>query len=513
MALADLTDPEAVRKAIEEHDRLGADAFRSKYGFGPARDYFVVHDGKQYDSKAIVGAAHGIQRQDLGPLGAGDFNGGEPTIQKLRSLGFDVATKSDPSKRAVWVVRGGREGQGEAEALDSGISAIGWKEVPDLRQFDSPEAMAAALREHDPGRAETKIAAQKGQLYAFTYELQVGDLVLMPLKTDSGHVAIGRVESDYYYRPDAPDDTRHVRDVTWLARDVTRDRLAPILRWMDRPPTVSRIPGDRAADAIDEMLRSGGTLQLSAPSLGEVLQGVMDELASDETDTNRLRQLIGTDGPAAIGSMVSSEWTARGRTGIGTDAHVPWIGIYPADSEASAQSGYYIVYLFAADGSRVYLSLNQGTEHVRGGTKAIAKRTLDLRSAAEVPDDVVRNIDLRSTAGRPKKYEAGSAAAVQYASGLVPGSAPLQEDLDQFLGFLETAASNDVAFDPEIEPLHLVLKWSADIEPRTVALHMATAENKGSAWWGRYGTGANPVSTARMERKEHHLLDQVEQLR
>jgi hypothetical protein len=47
-----------VRQAIAEFDRLGQDAFLSTYGFRKARDYFLIHNGQPYDSKAIAGVAH-----------------------------------------------------------------------------------------------------------------------------------------------------------------------------------------------------------------------------------------------------------------------------------------------------------------------------------------------------------------------------------------------------------------------------------------------------------------------
>ena len=59
MSLRDVTR-EAVLAAIVEYDRLGQDEFLARYGFAQARAYLLVHDGKAYDSKAIVGAAHGF---------------------------------------------------------------------------------------------------------------------------------------------------------------------------------------------------------------------------------------------------------------------------------------------------------------------------------------------------------------------------------------------------------------------------------------------------------------------
>ena len=59
MALLDLTSHDAVLRAVAEFDALGRDAFLAKYGFRRARGYFLLRDGRSYDSKAIAGAAHG----------------------------------------------------------------------------------------------------------------------------------------------------------------------------------------------------------------------------------------------------------------------------------------------------------------------------------------------------------------------------------------------------------------------------------------------------------------------
>src|SRR5271170_5016950 len=77
LGLSDLTERDAVEQAMAEYDELGRDAFLSRYGYGPARSYFVVHDGKRYDSKALAGAAVGKQFPASGPLAASEFSGGE----------------------------------------------------------------------------------------------------------------------------------------------------------------------------------------------------------------------------------------------------------------------------------------------------------------------------------------------------------------------------------------------------------------------------------------------------
>lgn len=97
MALSDITDREAVLSAIDEFEEMGRDAFLAKYHFGKARSYFLDYAGTLYDSKAIVGAAHGYQHGR--PLTGDDFSGGDATVVPLlKRLGFSVK-QVDPAEQ------------------------------------------------------------------------------------------------------------------------------------------------------------------------------------------------------------------------------------------------------------------------------------------------------------------------------------------------------------------------------------------------------------------------------
>ena len=82
-----------VLSALAEYDRLGSETFLGTYGFRSARDYFLWHDGRSYDSKAVLGVALKyatgvVARSD-------DFSGGKDGAAKvLVELGFDVRTTS-----------------------------------------------------------------------------------------------------------------------------------------------------------------------------------------------------------------------------------------------------------------------------------------------------------------------------------------------------------------------------------------------------------------------------------
>lgn len=94
MAKWDPVQPDHVRQAAAEYDRLGPDEFLARHGFGPAVAYLLILDGKRYDSKAILGVAYGYATGRA--LGPHDFSGGVyGAAGVLRALGFEVINIRD----------------------------------------------------------------------------------------------------------------------------------------------------------------------------------------------------------------------------------------------------------------------------------------------------------------------------------------------------------------------------------------------------------------------------------
>lgn len=95
MTWSELNSEEAVRKALKEFDDLGQDAFLKKYGFGRSARYVLTHEGREYDAKAVIGAAHGHQFPDKGALKSSDFPSSERAVKgTLERLGFSVDVKA-----------------------------------------------------------------------------------------------------------------------------------------------------------------------------------------------------------------------------------------------------------------------------------------------------------------------------------------------------------------------------------------------------------------------------------
>ena len=58
MATFSAVNRQHILQAIAEYDERGGENFLGVYGFGPSLEYWLVHEGRQYDSKAILGVAH-----------------------------------------------------------------------------------------------------------------------------------------------------------------------------------------------------------------------------------------------------------------------------------------------------------------------------------------------------------------------------------------------------------------------------------------------------------------------
>ncbi len=83
-----------VLAALKEYDDLGDREFLRRYGFRRAKASALWHGGREYDPRAVLGAAafHAI-----GTAAAGDDLSGDEdaAVNALRGLGFDVVVDEE----------------------------------------------------------------------------------------------------------------------------------------------------------------------------------------------------------------------------------------------------------------------------------------------------------------------------------------------------------------------------------------------------------------------------------
>ncbi|MCL3859647.1 hypothetical protein [Actinotalea sp. K2] len=84
-----------VLQAIAEHDTRGGEQFMEVYGFEPSPAWTLLHEGREYDARAVLGVAH---RFATGRLATPDeFSGDMPgAVAILRKRGFEVTEPASP---------------------------------------------------------------------------------------------------------------------------------------------------------------------------------------------------------------------------------------------------------------------------------------------------------------------------------------------------------------------------------------------------------------------------------
>ncbi|MHB9036589.1 MAG: restriction endonuclease [Armatimonadota bacterium] len=154
----------------------------------------------------------------------------------------------------VWLVRAGKNGENESLALEQGLSVIGWSDIPDMSGIATREELETLCRERYPDAPQNRIRNFVGQLWAFRNRIQVGDLVVLPLKTSSS-IAIGKINGPYKYRADLPECAQHTHDTEWIRTDIPRSAVdQDLLYSMGAFMTVCQITRNNAASRIQVLL-------------------------------------------------------------------------------------------------------------------------------------------------------------------------------------------------------------------------------------------------------------------
>lgn len=522
-----------------EESILALDLYR-RYGMVDAN-----HPEVRYLSRLLKRqGATGLFMGDFDPVSFRNPTGIEMKLANFAHLdpdhegGLEAGSQVD---RQVW-----EEFADDLEGLAAAARAI----------RDSIPAPRAWVFQANPSVFDVESAARNlpsvpWRVKRFRGDVKPGDKVFFWVSgPEAGIVAVGTVLDMPVSRPLMHNERDFVRDPERLPPDASEDRVLasydslvePRLRRSEVADTpgleelsilrqaqgavFSVTPEEEAA--LDRLIqgrlrsprRSGATgdpARVSSPQpnaraielcrqLGGLLARTMQLVASDG-ERSAIRAIL-DDASVIVGQLIPPDFTVTVGTGVGRKADVPWIGVFSPG--VTAQAGVYPVYLFAADGSRCYLSLTQGTEQLQGGIRPLQKRVVDLRQRLGDPPNSSweRELDLASETTRPRRYEAASVYAAEYPAGKMPEPRDLWTDLKWMTEAASRVLDLGIQFDPALEPLHMLLKWSLDYEPATIARHREIAEEKGSVWWGKFG---RPGAKALNEKRLDDLRKQLEQ--
>ncbi len=174
---------------------------------------------------------------------------------------------------------------------------------------------------------------------------------------------------------------------------------------------------------------------------------------------NQLADKFRNEFPKAIEELITDKvrYKVVGSPGKGNWTECPWIAIFDTLITETAQSGYYPVFLFKADMTGVYLSLNQGVtevvkENYKRETKNVLKiRAEDFRAKIDINNEDLLQINLNSKTTNSKLYEAGNIIAKYYPAESLPSTETLRADILRYLSLYEELTFNDVQIDEKLE--------------------------------------------------------------
>ncbi|UGV41482.1 DUF3578 domain-containing protein [Methanococcoides orientis] len=123
-------------------------------------------------------------------------------------------------------------------------------------------------------------------------------------------------------------------------------------------------------------------------------------------------------------------------------AEIPWVAIFDKKITTGASEGYYIVYLFRADMSGFYLSLNQGWTYykeeygIKEGRENIVTVANEFRKLLNPSsmDFPLEKIDLKSKKNLAVGYQLGHICGKFYSKDDLPNDKQLTSDLIKLVG-------------------------------------------------------------------------------
>lgn len=142
-----------------------------------------------------------------------------------------------------------------------------------------------------------------------------------------------------------------------------------------------------------------------------------------------------------IASSLNDDYLFEGSTGKGNIAAVPHLCIFDTTITRSAQEGYYIVYLFSADMTKVYLTLEQAWTQYENkygreqGKVEIIRNTQKIRNIIRSAEGFSFNRPmLGGTRALARGYEYGAICSKIYFIDALPSEAEFIDDLRNLIG-------------------------------------------------------------------------------
>lgn len=200
---------------------------------------------------------------------------------------------------AIWLIRAGSHGEYEQKFGQEGRVYVTWDQLlPNLAKLPNREALFSAMTKAYPEAKPKSIHNWVSQVWPFAHEIQKGDLVVLPLKSQPA-VVIGEITGDYHYEPKGPGPFYHWRPVKWIADAIPRTHFRQdLLNTFGAFMTICRIKRNDAEERIVAMRESAWgpdpLLGYEADEESKAEEEAIESIDLEQQGIDQIAKLIGT---------------------------------------------------------------------------------------------------------------------------------------------------------------------------------------------------------------------------
>ena len=188
----------------------------------------------------------------------------------------------------LWLVRLGRDGEYEPDALDRNLLNIGFSMVRDLTGAGTRDQVLDVVRQTFPDAKPATQGNYAAQINQFVNSIAEGDLVVSPLKS-LGKIGIARVTGAYRQLPDG----HPARPIEWLTTELPRDAFRQDLLYsFGAFMTVCEIRRNNALARVLTVLRTGRDpgdgVEPVVPRQAPATSATEETIAEEQLDLERI---------------------------------------------------------------------------------------------------------------------------------------------------------------------------------------------------------------------------------
>lgn len=187
---------------------------------------------------------------------------------------------------AIWLVRAGSAGEFEDKFIGERRVYVTWDGLDvNLANLQQREQLQAALAERYPDAKPKTLQNWTSQVWPFAQRMQVGDWLVLPLKTQPV-IYIGEIVGDYQFAGEGPDPFFHWRAVKWIGEAIPRSHFSQDLLYsFGAFMTICRIQRNNAEGRLKAMAANGWQPE-SLQQLVKDEATASDEVAVEQAETD-----------------------------------------------------------------------------------------------------------------------------------------------------------------------------------------------------------------------------------